>query len=1044
MGESNSSSDEDFLINASDDIFREGMRLRLIENPGVRGRATGNKRKMGSFLMVELEIGPNDRKFFRSSQLEEDCDSRDPVRHFDARSFGRPEDLRRLLSLSRMSGSLTNVLYSMESSNTEFLPHQYKPVLKFIESPVGRLLVADEVGLGKTIEAVYIWQELQARVDARRLLIICPSMLREKWKSDLLTRFGIEDAIIMDAKSLLEALETVSRGHSGKPFVAITSLEGIRVRDDDADPLSQNTRERLAGMIKKFGDNEGDFLIDLVVVDEAHYLRNSSTASHQTAAMFRDIAKNFVLLSATPLQTHEENLFNLLKLLAPEHFTDQFVFLELFSANVTLVKAISAVLYGKDLQMARNCLAEVISNPHFADEPVLQHAIKVFNGSKPPSLEDRVSIGRSLESLSLFSTYFTRSRKRDVFPDRVVRNAVPVCVDLDEYEMSVYDSVSGQIRDKSKFKKIIDVFGLISCQRQLASSIYAAIRKWKKAGDAEADDLWDDLGVLASEKEEVDRGTVGLDLDFDLRRLRENDSKYKGFIVAVRKILSENPGEKLIVFSFYRATIAYLIERLIEDGIPALSLVGGMGDERWNTIERFRDNPGLKVLVSSEVGSEGIDLQFCRYLFNYDLPWNPMKLEQRIGRLDRIGQKAEKILIYNLFCPGTIEDRVVMRLYERIEIFKNSIGDLEDIMGEYIQAISSIMIDPSLSPREREERLAQSEQALMEERIRNSELEEQAIELTGHGEHVLQSIDKAHGINRWVGPGDTISLVRDFFAIRYPQTKFTEGKIASSLEIELSGEAKLSFQRFLDTVKPAKFTSLVSAEKPILCIFDPHVEAPKNVLRFERISATHPLIRWIVSEYASDQLGLHPASSLAFDGVDHEVPAGRYCYLVQRWTVRGVKVRDEQRFFLVSLDNAGIHEKDIAETVIIAAASNSNPWHGWQAEIRNGELDEAKRRLFDYSGSRFEDFISDFQRDNEALCRRQERYICLSVERRKEGIEELIKRLMAQGKTRIVKMHEGRIRNLEKEKDRRLGQIRLQRSIGPEFSDISMGILKIS
>jgi hypothetical protein len=476
------------------DNVRQGMNLRLIDNPGIRGRATGRTRQTGSFLNVEIEIGPNDRRFVRATQLEEDVGSEDPVDLFAARRFGRPEDLRRLLALSRMSGELTNVLYSMENSNTDFLAHQYKPVLKFIESPVGRLLIADEVGLGKTIEAVYIWQELQARTDARRLLVVCPSMLREKWKYDLLLRFGIDDAVILDAKMLLDAIEPVARGQSRKSFIAIASLEGLRVWDEDADPFSLSPRERLAGILKESGENDGEYLFDLVIVDEAHYLRNSATASHQTAAMLRDAAKNFILLSATPLQTKEENLFNLLKLLAPEHFTDPMVFLALFSANAKIVRSVNAVLYGNDPVDALARVEDALADPQFMGDSTLIRARDALMGGHMPPLENRVEIGRSLEQLSLFSSYYTRSRKRDVFPGRVLRNAVKVSVELTAYEKMVYTSVSEQIRARAKNGGMIDIFGLISRQRQLASSFYAAIRKWRQDPEYEGEELWEDMG----------------------------------------------------------------------------------------------------------------------------------------------------------------------------------------------------------------------------------------------------------------------------------------------------------------------------------------------------------------------------------------------------------------------------------------------------------------------------------------------------------------------------------------------------------------------
>ena len=122
------------------------------------------------------------------------------------------------------------------------------------------------------------------------------------------------------------------------------------------------------------------------------------------------------------------------------------------------------------------------------------------------------------------------------------------------------------------------------------------------------------------------------------------------------------PDEKLIVFSFYRKTLSYLAERLLEDGIKSQVLIGGMKETKQEVISRFKESSDISVLLSSEVASEGVDLQFCRVLFNYDLPWNPMKVEQRIGRIDRIGQQAEKISIVNLLFANTIDHRIHDRL----------------------------------------------------------------------------------------------------------------------------------------------------------------------------------------------------------------------------------------------------------------------------------------------------------------------------------------------------------------------------------------------
>jgi SNF2 family DNA or RNA helicase len=152
------------------------------------------------------------------------------------------------------------------------------------------------------------------------------------------------------------------------------------------------------------------------------------------------------------------------------------------------------------------------------------------------------------------------------------------------------------------------------------------------------------------------------------------DTKYRSFSTAIRDHLRDNPSEKIVVFAFFRGTLAYLKRRLEADGIPSASIVGGMAtqvvdnrqvDAKTAEIDRFRSPEGPNVLLSSEVGSEGIDLQFARMVFNYDLPWNPMRVEQRIGRIDRMGQENKTIIVGHFATEGTIDDRILNRLYER-------------------------------------------------------------------------------------------------------------------------------------------------------------------------------------------------------------------------------------------------------------------------------------------------------------------------------------------------------------------------------------------
>jgi superfamily II DNA/RNA helicase len=143
-----------------------------------------------------------------------------------------------------------------------------------------------------------------------------------------------------------------------------------------------------------------------------------------------------------------------------------------------------------------------------------------------------------------------------------------------------------------------------------------------------------------------------------------NDTKFS----VLRKLVVERlPDEKIIIFAYFKATLRYLQKRLQAEGINSALLHGELDDEeRAAQLEAFQINPDVRVLLSSEVGSEGIDLQFCRVVVNYDLPWNPMRVEQRIGRIDRVGQKAERLIIVHFKVKGTVEERLYDRLHKKV------------------------------------------------------------------------------------------------------------------------------------------------------------------------------------------------------------------------------------------------------------------------------------------------------------------------------------------------------------------------------------------
>lgn len=240
--------------------------------------------------------------------------------------------------MEKIRGQLTDVFYSMESSRTDFFPHQFKPVMKFVESPTGRILIADEVGLGKTIEAIYLWREVQARERAKRLLIVCPSMLREKWRADMDRLFSLE-AEIVDAKGLRDRLQKARATPDRTSFALIASFDAARPPRDFLEDSVTGPRADIARLLHEVSSGGDDPLLDLVVVDEAHYMRNANTLIYRLGLLLGDASRHLALLTATPIQIGSENLYNLMRLLDQDVVEDIQQFDAMLQANAPIVEA---------------------------------------------------------------------------------------------------------------------------------------------------------------------------------------------------------------------------------------------------------------------------------------------------------------------------------------------------------------------------------------------------------------------------------------------------------------------------------------------------------------------------------------------------------------------------------------------------------------------------------------------------------------------------------------------------------------------------------
>ncbi len=729
--------------------LQKGDEVRLRADPERTGYVRAAPVVFGGLLHVKIKMHDDGR------ELDIPVEEVEPIvaavsgrDRLIAGEFSSVRHLRGRLTYEKLAHPRRDVLYSIRAARTDFLPHQFKPVLKFLESPANGLLIADEVGLGKTIEAGYILKELRARQRKlfRRALVVCPAGLRLKWVEELNRRFG-ESFEIADARRIRETAARIELEGEGAQFALVASYQTLR---------SRSTRSLIEGLGP----------INLTIVDEAHHFRNPNTIAHEVAECLRDISESIVLLSATPVQLGDANLHALLKLIAPDFVGDYMSFHRQFHVNRTVLAAARSVASGADdakqkvLEFLDALLGEQEAGvPMAAVRATAERVREADLASREVQLELRSEI----RELSPLSTLMSRTRKRDVDANRPVREAYQPVVELTADERCAYDFFSGESRRRfasgksGREQQTARLQGVL-LQQQMASCLPAFLRSRSVGFDglveygdlAAIDDLDEEL-----DDEEMERRAAAIrereEVSAAVQRILDGgvDSKRDQLLRIINGEVRGAPDGKLVVFSFYKRTLGYLAQQLRDRGIVAELISGdvpsspgnGAADERGKRVERFLKDPSVRVLLSSEVGAEGLDFQEAsNAVVHYDLPWNPMKVEQRIGRVDRHGQPKPIVYSVAFAIPGTIEERIRKALYERIGIFKETIGDLEDIVTEELHRIEDIVMSPDLDEAQQEARLQQLADALIGQQHERQRVEESAALLMGHDDTFDQEL----------------------------------------------------------------------------------------------------------------------------------------------------------------------------------------------------------------------------------------------------------------------------------------------------------------
>jgi len=442
-----------------------------------------------------------------------------------------------------------------------------KKVLKYFH---GRVLLCDEVGLGKTIEAGMLMKEYLLRGMVKNILILTPAPLVSQWQEEMAQKFDIVFATTEDP------LFSADPDRFWRGSFIIASIH-------------------TAKSSKNFTRVAGNFY-DLVVVDEAHHLKNRNTLNWK---LVNEIKKRFIfLLSATPVQNHLIELFNLITLLKPGQFKTERLFKQAYLQRGDSRKPANS-------EQLRELLRDVM-----------------------------IRNTRSAIDLKLPRRFAATARLEPSATERELYNGIT------EFARAHSNSLPGS---------------LLQLLLREAGSSPAALRATLLRLRSERGESVDNLLNLAENVGETARGK------------------------ALLEILGKNQEEKKVVFVQYLKTLDSVASLMERRGLPFALFCGDQSArEKDEAIRRFRED--LPILLSTESGGEGRNLQFCNTLINFDLPWNPMRIEQRIGRLHRIGQNRD-VFIFNLSVRETLEDHILHILENKINMFEMVIGEIEPLLG---------------------------------------------------------------------------------------------------------------------------------------------------------------------------------------------------------------------------------------------------------------------------------------------------------------------------------------------------------------------------
>lgn len=541
--------------------------------------------------------------------------------------------LRYVTLLSKIKNETAGGFLSSLASGIIPLPHQLHVLNRAMETNNIRYILADEVGLGKTIEAGMIIRELKSRGLVSRILVVCPTGLVTQWASEMQEKFHEKFQVILPSDYDTIRRLTDNDDVYGQFDQVISPMDSIKPIEKHAgwseEKVEKYNEERIYAII-----NSG---WDLIIIDEAHRVAGSSgeVARYKLGNLLAQASPYLLLLSATPHNGKTEPFLRLIRLLDADAFPN---------AKSIVREQVAPFLIRTEKREA------IDNNGNLLFKNRITHLVTI-------SWDERNNLQREL--YEMVSSYVAKTY------NKALRN---------------------------RKKNMCLIFLLIIMQRMVTSST-AAIRQSLErrlnvlleqrtcVGDLREEDL-DELNIEDGVEDALE--AISLDMELEIEELKQiislakqaqfqnQDAKVEPLLNEIDAILSEDRTQKVIIFTEFVATQTYLQELLVNRGYTVTILNGGMSiDERNAAMQEFKTS--TSIFISTDAGGEGLNLQFANIIINYDLPWNPMKIEQRCGRVDRIGQQRD-VHIYNFIVGETVENRVREVLEEKLSVILKEMG----------------------------------------------------------------------------------------------------------------------------------------------------------------------------------------------------------------------------------------------------------------------------------------------------------------------------------------------------------------------------------